>query len=245
MSSSLHGPTKAANLDAWNANSSYWDGVLGDDGNDFFQQLILPGVRELIGGLKQGDRVLDLGTGNGMIARDLARDGIEVVATDYSAGQLELASIRASKNGKHIKFQPLDLMDVEDLDKFAKEHTGEGRVVFVNLHPCFHKPAGHRVMELYEDPMDGVQKQIQWIKVMRYLDIGETQSEALRGQPQPLMWFHRPIHALLNPFAAASLCLKEVREPSFADALKPGEIQSYHNYPQIPMLFTFMLTKVT
>ncbi len=98
------------------------------------------------------------------------------------------------------------------------------RAVFVNLHPCFHKPAAHRVMELFENTESGHQEQRQWIRVNKYLGVKPVQSQALRGQSQPLVccyqdslmpvlkltlqtWFHHTIQDLLNPFAAASLAI--------------------------------------
>ena len=119
-----------ANLDSWDANAAFWDDKLGDRGNDLFQQLILPTFDELVGThLKKGDRVLDLGTGNGMVARELARDDVVVVATDYSAGQLERARQRTQTAGKNITFRQLDLTKVDDLEQFSKEHEQDNRRV--------------------------------------------------------------------------------------------------------------------
>ncbi|KAH9822815.1 S-adenosyl-L-methionine-dependent methyltransferase [Teratosphaeria destructans] len=263
------------NLNAWNTNAAFWDTTLGDRGNDLFQQLILPSVRSLVGPLGPGSRVLDLGTGNGMIARDLAEDGVFVRATDFSVDHIRLAATRARIAGKNISFGLLDLLKEDELDRFVEEYRGDerfdvvvgsmllkelsdleplaqfvpkvlkerGRAIFVNPHPCFHKPAAHRVMELRENRQTGVQEQVHWIKVTDYLHIDPVQSQALRGQSEPLTWYHRPIHEMLNPFTQAGLALKEVQEPSFDDAPVPSEIQNYHNYPQIPMLFIFSLQK--
>lgn len=61
------------------------------------------------------------------------------------------------------------------------------RVVVVDLHPAFSKPAGHRGMEIYEDPLTGKQKLSTYIKVPQYLDVKPCKSEAVRGQPEPLV----------------------------------------------------------
>jgi len=60
-------------------------------------------------------------------------------------------------------------------------------VVNVDLHPAFSKPAGHRGMEIFEDPETGKQQLKTYIKVMRYLNIPPSKSEAVRGQPEPLV----------------------------------------------------------
>ncbi|KAI1394828.1 S-adenosyl-L-methionine-dependent methyltransferase [Hypoxylon fuscum] len=262
---------KPANLAAWESISGFWDEALGD-GNDMFLQLLLPAMEELAS-VRPGQKVLDLGTGNGIVARRLSREGVEVHATDFSAAQLENARRRTEEANKSIKFEVLDLTDPAALDDFAKQHAEEfdvitasmllkelsdikplaeflpkvlkptGRVVMANLHPCFHKPGAHRVMEVAENPETGIQEFKTSIKVSKYLNIGRVQSQALRGQPEPLVWFHRPIHELLNPFFEAGLLLNKVFEPSFQDGEDQSQIQSYHNFPQIPMQFIFRLCR--
>jgi len=59
--------------------------------------------------------------------------------------------------------------------------------VIVDLHPVFSKPAGHRGMEIYEDPNTGKQRLDTYIKVPKYLDVPPSRSEAVRGQPEPLV----------------------------------------------------------
>lgn len=61
------------------------------------------------------------------------------------------------------------------------------RIVIVDLHPAFSKPAGHRGMEILEDPATGKQVLNTYIKVPQYLDIKPSKSEAVRGQPEPLV----------------------------------------------------------
>ncbi|KAK3385584.1 S-adenosyl-L-methionine-dependent methyltransferase [Podospora didyma] len=264
-----------ANRQSWNKIADFWDTKLGD-GNDMFLDLILPTI-EALADVKPGQRVLDLGTGNGIVARRLAaREGVEVLATDYSEAQIENARRRTEKifTPPRVTFAQLDLLDRVALDDFAQRHPEEfdvvtgsmllkelsdlaplaeflpkvmkpkGRAVFANLHPCFHKPGAHRVIEVVENPDTGGQEIQTSIKVSKYLNIGPVQSQALRGQPEPLIWFHRPIHEMLEPFFDAGLALNKVREPSFQDGPDAGQIQSYHNYPQIPMQFIFRLVRL-
>ncbi|KAK3689195.1 S-adenosyl-L-methionine-dependent methyltransferase [Podospora appendiculata] len=258
-----------ANLGQWNKNAEFWDQTLGE-GNDLFLELILPTLEELADA-KPGDKVLDIGTGNGIVARRFARDGVHVVATDYSEAQIENARRRTEGSGKVVTFLQLDLLDKSALDEFAEQFPQEfdivtgsmllkelsdlkplaeflpkvlkptGRIIMANLHPCFRKPGAHRVVEVTENPRTGAQEIQTLIKVSRYLNIGPVQSKALRGQPEPLLWFHRPIHQLLGPFFDAGLVVNMVREPSFQSGEDPSLAQSYHNFPQIPMQFIFRL----
>lgn len=52
-----------------------------------------------------GQRVLDLGTGTGLVARELARRGAIVAGTDIAAGQIAAARAEAQREGLTIDFQ--------------------------------------------------------------------------------------------------------------------------------------------
>ncbi|KAK3369551.1 S-adenosyl-L-methionine-dependent methyltransferase [Lasiosphaeria ovina] len=221
------------NLESWNRNAEFWDKELGN-GNDIFSDLILPTIEELAD-IKYDERVLDLGTGNGIVARHLIRTNIKVLATDYSEEQIK--NTRRRIDEFDIVTASILLKELRDISLLAeflpKIMKPTGRVIMANLHPYFHKPAAHRVIEVIQP----------YIKVSEYLNIGPVQSQALRGQPEPLIWFHRPIHELLNPFFKAGLALNDVREPSFQSSPNMNQYQSYHNFPQIPIQFVFRLVR--
>ena len=52
-----------------------------------------------------GQRILDLGTGTGLLARRFAGDGATVSGLDLSAGQLEMARAAAGRDGVMIDFR--------------------------------------------------------------------------------------------------------------------------------------------
>ncbi|KAF3349786.1 5-methylthioadenosine/S-adenosylhomocysteine deaminase [Verticillium dahliae VDG2] len=119
--------SRAANLNSWNKNSNFWDTTLGE-GNDMFTQLILPTIEELAE-VQPHHRVLDLGTGNGIVARRLARRGVAVLATDYSPQQIKNARKRSQDLGLAISYELLDLLSRDALDAFAAEHAEEFDVI--------------------------------------------------------------------------------------------------------------------
>ncbi len=55
------------------------------------------------------------------------------------------------------------------------------------------------------------------------------------------MIFHRPLHEIFQPFFAAGMVLDGMTEPVFKDDGDPVQLQSYHNFPQHPMLLAFRL----
>ncbi|KAF2167751.1 hypothetical protein M409DRAFT_53722 [Zasmidium cellare ATCC 36951] len=278
------------NLQAWEHMAEQWETFQsheGADGNDMFNQCLLPVVAELAGlpteGEPQvkelaqwqpGERVLDLGAGSGILARMFAKQGAHVTGLDFSQAMLEQGRERAKRDklsGK-IEYDYIDLMDYPMMEKYMKDKEPydiitisttvkslpdieplakalplmlkpEGRIVIVDLHPAFSKPAGHRGMEIFEDPKTGKQQLSTYIKVPQYLNIPPTKSEAVRGQPEPLsQWFfHRPFWSLMDPFFRNGLVLDAMREPAFKGEPVPSQAQNYHNFQQTPMLLAFRL----
>ena len=74
---------------AWEANAVFWDNHMGDEGNEFFNDLEMPAVEKLTA-VKDGDHILDLATGNGLLARRLAGLGAIVRGTDASQNLIKL-----------------------------------------------------------------------------------------------------------------------------------------------------------
>ena len=132
------------------------------------------------------------------------------------------------------------LKSLPDLEPLAKTLPlllkPAGCVVSVDLHPAFSKPAGHRVIEIYEDPRTGKQQIDTYIKVKQYLYVEPSQSEAVRGQAMPLTAYHRPVSPLFKHFFKNGLVVDEMMEPAFeTEGGDPAHPHSYHNFPQIPM----------
>ena len=108
-----------------------------------------------------GQRALDLACGHGVVARELARRGADVVGIDLSAGLLDRARAIESESPLGIRYEHADasgaatltgerfdvaacnfgLSDIDDLDgglaTVAHVLAPAGRFVFSILHPCF------------------------------------------------------------------------------------------------------------
>ncbi|HEX2053689.1 MAG TPA: class I SAM-dependent methyltransferase [Actinomycetota bacterium] len=68
--------------------------------------------------LKPGDRLLDVGTGPGRHAIELARRGVQVVGIDISSKFLDLARRTASDQGVPISFFEMDALELPFEDEF-------------------------------------------------------------------------------------------------------------------------------
>lgn len=76
--------------------------------------------------LQPGDRILELGCGDGALACVLAAQGFEVTGLDISPGMIEQAKERAAKLGVSVRFQ------VVDSDSFATDESFDAVISFMS-----------------------------------------------------------------------------------------------------------------
>lgn len=93
----------------WNANAASWDARMGE-GNDFRLRLRLP-VPDRLLGPRPDERVLEIACGNGQLARWMARQGVDVGATDLSDHLIELAKARPVAERDRIDYRVVDAAD--------------------------------------------------------------------------------------------------------------------------------------
>ena len=66
----------------------------------------------------KGQKVLDLGTGTGVLPRNLYPYGAEFIGTDISENQLTEAQKLSETNGMHIKYILLSAEDIDFSDNY-------------------------------------------------------------------------------------------------------------------------------
>ncbi len=59
-----------------------------------------------------GQKILDLGTGTGVLPRNMYRFGAEWTGTDASENQIQQAKLLAEQNGMHIQFQAVSAEEI-------------------------------------------------------------------------------------------------------------------------------------
>src|SRR3954447_1253299 len=71
--------------DAWERNAGWWQREFTDGADPEYEEQILPLVDRHLGDAR---RVLDVGCGEGQVARRLAAEGVEVMGLDRSGAQI-------------------------------------------------------------------------------------------------------------------------------------------------------------
>lgn len=253
---------------AWEANAAYWDEYMGTAGNAFVNLLVWPGTRRLLA-LQPGDRALDAACGNGLYALRLAELGARVTAFDFSAPLIDRARERAAAAGHDIDFHVIDatnldallalgegqfeaamcnmaLFDIADIGPLAEGVARllrpGGRFVFSIMHPSFN---GMHATLMTESADDGRRWLTRYfVRLSGYLTPFTAEGIALHGQPEPQLYFHRPLGELLRPFLAAGFVLDALEEPAFAPDHETGKTTSWSgNYSEFPPVLIARLRK--
>ena len=207
--------------EAWDANADNWDARMGNDGNDFFNILCWPVLASFL--TVQPDlHVLDVACGNGLTSRRLAALGVNVTAFDFSANLIEKAQARSANYQSLITYHVLDatnesqlaslgerrfsaalsnmaLFDMPEIEPLfralRKLLKPNGVFVFSLMHPAFNNPSAALMAEEWDD---GELHTRYAVKTSRYMTPFESKGLALRNQPKPQLYFHRPIQYYLN-----------------------------------------------
>ena len=224
--------------DAWEENAAYWDARIGE-GNDFVETLIWPVTQRLLE-LRLGQRLLDAACGNGLYARRAAALGVDVVAFDFSANLIQLARERVTPHASRITYHVLDatdepallalgentfdaamcnmaLFDIADVGPLLRALSRllrpGGRFCFSIMHPCFNNAYTTHVAEM--EDRDGETVTTYSVKVPRYMTSGTAYGAAIRGQPKPQLYFHRPLQTILGAVFEAGFVIDALEERAF------------------------------
>lgn len=234
----------AITRDAWNANAAHWDRRMGDEGNDFVNQLIWPVAKELLA-LQSDETVLDIGCGNGLYARRMAGLGTQVTAFDFAAEMIALARGYAVEAAHEIAYHVLDatdeaalltlgtqrfdaalstmaIMDIAEIEPLFRALVQllkpGGRFVFATAHPCFNSARTTHVIETAD--REGKLESIYAMKISGYMTPRSAQGIAIPGQPKPQLYFDRPLHLLLKAGFTNGFVVDALEERTFDPATR-------------------------
>ena len=188
--------------------------------------------------LQRGERVLDVGAGQGVLASYVRRSGASYVGVDASPRMVGLASRRHGREGRFIVAdartldryaelvaRPFDaavfLMSIQDMDPLdqvlnATAHVlaAKARIVLVLTHPAFRVPR-HSGWLMDQDRDLAVRRVDAYLRPMAVPLSGGRGPGAGRSTT-----FHRPLSAYINQLAAVGFATDAMAEPS--DQLRTG-----------------------
>ncbi len=221
--------------DLWESHSGWWQHGFTDGADPEYEEQILPLARDLLAGRRQ---ILDVGTGEGQIARLLVAEGADlVVGLDPTMNQVREAVARGggplylrgaaaalpfpddSFDGAIacLVFEHIDAVDAA-IDEVARVLAPGGRFVFMLNHPLLQTPGSGWIDDHMIDPPE------QYWRIGPYLtesnEIEEVQKDVF------IPFIHRPLGRYVNALLDAGLSLVRMLEP----APPPGFVAKAHEY---------------
>jgi len=235
--------------DLWEQNAAWWQEGFTDGADPEYEEQILPLARECLAGAQ---RVLDLGAGEGQLARLVARDGaVRVVGVDPTVAQLTVAGERGG--GVHYARSDAYALPFPDasfdavvvclvfehviklepaIAEVARVLERGGRFVFFLNHPLLQAPNSGWVIDTVLDE--------QYWRIGPYLVEDIAMEELALGVSLPFV--HRPLSRYVNAMAANGLLIERMDEPKPPEGFL-ARAEEYRDAAEIPRLLLLVARK--
>jgi SAM-dependent methyltransferase len=208
--------------DLWELHAGWWQQGFTAGADPEYAEQILPLAAEHLDGAR---RVLDVGTGEGQIARQCVERGAEVVvgvdptwaqvaeAVDRGGGVAYARAGAASlpvRDGSFdavvacLVFEHIEAVD-EAIAEVARVLEPGGRFVLMLNHPLLQTPNSGWIDDQILDPPE------QYWRIGPYLVEDESIEEVEKGVFIPFI--HRPLHRYVNALADHDLVITRMEEP--------------------------------
>lgn len=222
--------------DLWERHATWWQDGFTDGVDPEYTEQILPMAAEHLAGAR---RVLDVGTGEGQLARLAVGLGAEVVGVDPTWNQVVEAHrrgggpaiLRAGAAALPFCAASFDVVvaclvfeHIREVDaaiaEVARVLEPGGRFLFFLNHPLLQTPSSGWIDDQVLDPPE------QYWRIGPYLVEDETVEEVEKGVFIPFI--HRPLSRYVNALATNGLVLTRMEEP----APPPGFLARAHEYAE-------------
>lgn len=231
--------------------AGWYDATVGVRGSPHHRKAAIPTVMRLAE-LRRGERVIDVGCGQGVLAHHVIKAGGDYLGVDASVAMVRLARKRRGAEGAFEHGDARDLvgstsarpgsfdvavylLSIQDMDPLAQVFASvaqvlkpNGRVVIFMVHPAFRAPRGSG---WGFDP----QRKLVYRRVERYLTSASVPmkeyAEVRKGAPRgATISFHRPLMDYVNALSAQGLWVDAMDE--LPDPVKDDESRSN---PEVPL----------
>ncbi len=208
---------------SWDPLAQWYNGWVGENGSEYHRQVAIPAVLRLLDP-QPGESILDLGSGQGVLAPSIARKGASYVGVDASPRLVMMARQQHGRDGKflvgdarRLSAMPeiqagtfdavvflLSLQDMDPLEEVlasaVRALKESGRAVLLLTHPAF------RIPRQSGWGWDEGRKLI-FRRIDRYLTPLPVPLKPYPGKgPQGVTRsFHRPVSAYVNALGGLGL----------------------------------------
>ena len=235
----------------WEEHASWWVEGFTEGADPEYEDQIIPLAVAEQGG---AGRVLDLGCGDGQIARALASSGVSVVGVDPTTNQIDVAAERAGgpvfaqagaavlpfSDGAFdgviacLVFEHIDDVDAA-IGEVARVLRPGGRFTFMLNHPLLQTPGSGWIDDHMVDPPE------QYWRIGPYLVEAETVEQVELGVH--IRFLHRPLSRYLNALAAVGLVLERMDEPAPPERFL-AQAPEYFDAATVPRLLHLRLRRL-
>ncbi len=248
------------NQTSWEPVEKWYRGIVGEEGHYYHQNLIIPGLIRLLN-LKNTDRLLDLGCGDGILGRHIPEKikyfGIDIAPSfvkaakkldkslshDYAAGDVTKSLPLENQTFTHatiiLAIQNMEFP--EQVFKNAAKYLEKGaKLIIVMNHPAFRIP---RQSSWQIDE----QKKLQFRRMDRYYNPMQIPIQAHPSQGElsaSTISFHYPISKYVNWLKNAGFYVADMEEWC-SDKVSTGKAAKMENRSrdEFPMFMTIIAEK--
>ncbi len=212
--------TRSDRDELWEINAGWWIDGFTDGADPEYEEQIIPMAAERLTGIT---RLLDIGTGDGQLARVAAKAGIECIGIDPTFNQVSVAHQRQggpayaraeaatlpfaeeSFDGvlACLVFEHISAVD-QAIAEVARVLKPGGRFLFFLNHPLLQTPGSGWIDDHIIDE--------QYWRIGSYLTESDVIEEVEKNVFIPFV--HRPMSRYVNAMAANGLHLVEMQEPA-------------------------------
>jgi ubiquinone/menaquinone biosynthesis C-methylase UbiE len=215
---------------SWDPLAAWYDGWVGEGGSEHHRQVAIPSVLRLLEPAP-GEQILDVGSGQGVLAPHIAAAGARYTGVDASPRLLSMARNRHGRdstfvlgNARQLSSLPgiqkgafdavvflLSIQDMDPLDKILAESARVlkpgGRIVLLLTHPSF------RIPRQSGWGWDEGRKLV-YRRIDRYLTPLSVPMKPFPGRESrsTTRSFHRPVQDYVNGLAAHGLLVDRMEE---------------------------------
>ncbi len=238
--------------DLWENYAQWWIDGFTDGADPEYVEQIIPLALDELDGFRH---ILDVGTGDGQIARVLASRGATVVGVDPTQAQISVAArrgggpayVRSGANALPFAPQSVDAVlaclvfeHIDDLDdaiaEVARVLRPGGRFAFFLNHPLLQTPDSGWIDDHMVDPPE------QYWRIGPYLVETATVEEVEKDIF--IRFVHRPLSRYVNALIANGLSIERMLEPSPPEGFL-NRAPEYRLAHTIPRLLYLRATKTT